>query len=147
MKCRSTGGRARRGRVRDRRGFTLLEAMLALVIVGVALVPLMRSMGMGVREQGKLRGHLDAVALAESRMSDLALVPPDSIAAYARTRQGAFPEPFQGYRWSAVLRQDERSAALVRGAVVVRWKDGEYSLETVFHRTELLPEFAPAPAP
>ncbi|HEU4556786.1 MAG TPA: type II secretion system protein [Longimicrobium sp.] len=144
MRCGWTGGPARRGRVRDQRGFTLLEAMLALVIVGVALVPLLRSIGTGVREQGRLRAHLDAVALAESRMSELALVPPDSIRAWARPRQGWFPEPFQGYRWSAVLRQDERSAALVRGAVVVRWKDGEYSLETVFHRTDLLPQFAPA---
>ncbi len=144
MRCRSTGGPARPGRVRDERGFTLLEALVALVIVGLALVPLMRSIGMGVREQGKLRGHLDAVSLAEWRMSELALVPPDSIRAYAQPRRGWFPEPFGGYRWSAVLRRDGRSAALVRGAVVVRWKDGEYSLETVFHRTELLPEFAPA---
>lgn len=144
MRCGWTGGPARRGRVRDPRGFTLLEAMVALVIVGLALVPLMGSIGMGVREQGKLRGHLDAVSLAEWRMSELALVPPDSIRGYAQPRQGWFPEPFHGYRWSAVLRQDERSPALVRGAVVVRWNGGEYSLETVFHRTDLLPDFAPA---
>jgi type II secretion system protein I len=130
--------------VGDRRGFTLLEALVALVIVGLAMVPLMGSIGAGVREQGKLRGHLDAVSLAESRMSELALVPPDSIRDYAQPRHGWFPEPFAGYRWSAVLRSDGRSAALVRGAVVVRWKGGEYSLETVFHRTELLPEHAPA---
>lgn len=144
MRCGSTGGPARRARVRDQRGFTLVEALVALVIVGLALVPLLRSIGTGVREQGRLRGHLDAVSLAESRMSELALVAPDSIPAWARPRQGWFPEPFGGYRWSAVLRRDERSPALVRGAVVVRWKDGEYSLETVFHRTDLLPRFAPA---
>jgi type II secretion system protein I len=130
--------------VRDQRGFTLLEALVALVILGLALVPMMRSIGTGVREQGRLRAHLDAVSLAETRMSELALIPVDSIAAYREPRNGWFPEPFEGYRWSAVLRPDERSAALIRGAVMVRWKDGEYSLETVFHRTELLPDFAPA---
>jgi type II secretion system protein I len=130
--------------VRDQRGFTLLEALVALVILGLALVPMMRSIGTGVREQGRLRAHLDAVSLAETRMSELALIPVDSIADYAQPRNGYFPEPFEGYRWSAVLRPDERSAALIRGAVMVRWKDGEYSLETVFHRTELLPDFAPA---
>ena len=144
MRSRSTAGPARRGRVRDQRGFTLLEAVVALAILGLALVPLMRSVGAGVREQGRLRAHLDAVSLAESRMSELALIPVDSISAYLQPRQGWFPEPFSGYRWSTVLRPDERSPALVRGAVVVRWKDGEYSLETVFQRTELLPEYAPA---
>lgn len=144
MRCRSTAGPARRGRVRDQRGFTLLEALVALVILGLALVPMLRSIGMGVREQGGLRGHLEAVSLAESRMSELALIPVDSIAAYRQPRNGFFPEPFADYRWSAVLRADERSTALIRAAVMVRWKEGEYSLETVFHRTELLPEFAPA---
>jgi prepilin-type N-terminal cleavage/methylation domain-containing protein len=129
--------------MRDNRGFTLLEAMIALVLLGVALVPLMRSVGVGVREQGRLRAHLDAVSLAEARMSELSLLHPDSIGAYMRPREGVFPEPFGAYRWSAVLRPEGRTPALLRAAVLVRWKEGTYSLETVLHRTDLLPEFAP----
>ena len=145
MWSRSTVGPARRGsRLRDKRGFTLLEALMALLILGVALVPLLTSVNAGVREQGRLGAHLDAVALAEARMSELSLLPADSLALYLRTRQGWFPAPFQGYRWSALLRPEPESPALVRAAVVVQWRDGSYSLETIFHRTEMLPDFAPA---
>jgi hypothetical protein len=119
-----------------------VEALAALVIVGVALVPLLSAVGDGMRAQGRLAAHLDAVALAEARMGALALLPTDSIAAYLRPREGAFPEPAAAYRWRALLRPERGTPALVRAAVLVRWPGGEYSLETVFHR----PELAPPPA-
>jgi type II secretion system protein I len=145
MRSRSTAGPARRGRAPlGNRGFTLLEALVALVILGVALVPLLSSIRMGTNEQGRLQAHLEAVSLAEERMAELTLLSVDSIADYLRPREGFFPAPFERYRWRALLRIEEDSPALVRAAVLVRWPDGEYSLETVFHRVEMLPEFAPA---
>ncbi len=143
MWSRSIRGPAPRGRLRSRAGFTVLEAVVALVILGLALTPLLGAVHADVREQGTLRGELEAVSLAESRMEALALIPAESIAAYVRPREGVFPAPFGGYRWSAILEPQPESPALVRGAVLVRWKGGEYSIETVFHRPDLLPEFAP----
>jgi hypothetical protein len=143
MRSRSIRGPAPRGRLRNRDGFTVLEAVMALLILGLALTPLLGAVHADVREQGTLRGDLEAVSLAESRMSELAIVPRESIGAYVRPRRGAFPAPFGGYSWEALLRPEPASPALVRGAVLVRWKGGEYSLETVFHRPDLLPEFSP----
>jgi prepilin-type N-terminal cleavage/methylation domain-containing protein len=130
-------------RLRARGGFTLLEALVALVILGVALTPLLGAVTDGLRKQGRLGEAGEAVALAEARMAELAIVPADSIAAYVRPRTGWFPAPFGGYRWRALLRPDPESPALVRGAVLVEWKGGSYSLETIFHRPDLLPDFAP----
>ena len=131
-------------RVSGRDGFTVLETVVALLILGLSLTPLLGSVMAGVREAGTLRATHEAVALAEARMAELALVPTDSIAFYRVPRSGWFPPPFGDYRWRALLRADPASPALVRGAVLVEWKRGSYSLETVFHRPELLPEFAPA---
>ena len=130
--------------MRGRDGFTLLEALVALVILGLALVPLLASVTEGVRAQGRVRAAHEAVALAEARMNELAMLPVDSLAAYASPRDGGFPAPFGGYRWRAVLRPDTASPALVAGAVLVAWEDGSYALETVFHRPEMLPAHAPA---
>lgn len=129
----------------DRRGFTLVEAVVALLILGLALTPMLGAVTAGVRAQGRLRAAHESVSLAEAKMNELALVPADSIAGYLRPRSGWFAEPFGGYRWRALLRPDPASPALVRGAVLVEWRDGSYSLETVFHRPEMLPDFAAAP--
>ncbi len=130
--------------LRGRAGFTLLESVVALVILALALTPLLSAVSGGVRAQGSLEPMHDAVSLAEARMSELALLPVDSIPHYLRPRTGWFAPPYGGYRWRALLRPEPESPALVRGAVLVEWKDGQYSLETLFHRPEMLPEFAPA---
>ena len=147
MRSRWTRGPARPGRGRSVKrgqgGFTLVETLVALTILGLALAPLLGSVSAGVRAQGRLRPTVDAVALADLRMTELSLLPVDSVAAYLQPREGWFAEPFAGYRWRALLRAEPQSPALVRAAVVVQWKDGSYSLETVFHRPEMLPEFSP----
>lgn len=131
-------------RLRSTDGFTLLESVVALLILGLALTPLLGSVTAGVRAQDRLEGSQEAVSLAEAKMAELALVPVDSIPLYLEPRTGWFPAPFGRYRWRALLRPEPQSPALVRGAVLVEWKNGSYSLETFFHRPEMLPEFAPA---
>lgn len=143
MRSRWMRGRARRAPHRDAGGFTLLEAVVALAILGLALAPLLGSVSGGVRQQGRVEQALEAVALADARMSELSLLATDSIGEYLRPREGWFPPPFGAYRWRALLRQEPGSPALVSAAVVVEWNGGAYSLETVFHRPDLLPEYAP----
>jgi prepilin-type N-terminal cleavage/methylation domain-containing protein len=133
----------RRSRLRARGGFTLLESLVALVILGLALTPLLGAVTEALWAQGRLRTAHEGVALAEAKMAELALVPADSIPRYVRPRSGWFPAPFGRYRWRVLLRPDPASPALIRGAVLVEWDDGDYSLETVFHRPEMLPDFAP----
>lgn len=121
-------------------GFTLAEALVALVIVGAALVPLLGAVSRGVRAQGDVGAAVEAVALAEARMGQLQLLPTDSIAAYLQPRTGAFPAPFAHYRWRALLRPRMDAPAVLQAAVVVQWDGREYTLETYFHRPELLPD-------
>lgn len=129
--------------MRGNRGFTLVEAAIALLLLGVALVPLLQSVTAGVRSEGDLAATLNAVPLAESRMEELSLLAADSLSFYFNTRRGTFAPPFGRYRWSALLRPAAGSPALVQAAVRVEWEGGGYSLETFLHRPELLPEVKP----
>lgn len=113
------------------RGFTLAESMVALLILGVALVPLSGALADGLAVRQRVDGQLEAVALAEARMNELALLPPDSVAAWLRPREGGHPAPLEGYRWRALLRPLPESPALYQAAVLVRWPGGSYALETV----------------
>jgi len=120
-------------------GFSLLEALVALLLLGLVALTCLRVFGVALRGQARTREHLEAVALAERRMAELALLPPDSIAAYSEPRGDVFPPPFERYRWRALLRRVEDAPALVQAAVLVEWPRGEYSLETTFYRPERVP--------
>jgi hypothetical protein len=106
------------------------------LLLGLVALTCLRALGLMLRGQAMTREHLEAVALAELRMAELALLPPDSIAAYGEPRGDVFPAPFGHYRWRALMRGVEGSPALVRAAVLVEWPRGEYSLETTFYRPE-----------
>lgn len=123
-------------------GFTLAEAMVALVIVGAALVPLLGAVSAGVRAQAQVGAAMEVVALAESRMAQLQLLPLDSVPAYLRSREGAFPAPFARYRWRALVRPRPDAPAVLQAAVVVEGEGQEYTLETYFHRPDMLPDAA-----
>ena len=146
---RMAGGAARRGVAR--RGFTLLEALIALLIVGLAVVATVEAFGGGLRAEREVSRHLEAVALAEARINELALLAPDSLALYAVPREGVFPAPFGQYRWRAVVREEVGSPALLRAAVMVAWGASSYELETVFYKrgrrgTPATAQPAPGPA-
>src|SRR5690606_14604623 len=107
-------------------GFSLLEALVALLLLGLVALTCLRVFGVALRGQGRTREHLEAVALAERRMAELALLPPDSIAAYdGEPRGDVFPSPFERYRWRALLRRVDGAPALVQAAVLVEWPRGE----------------------
>lgn len=122
-----------------RRGFTLLEALVALVLVGTVVAGTLSLVGATLRGASMVAAHARAVTLADARMSALTLVPAESIPYYRRLREGAFAPPFEDYRWRARLVRGRVSPALLRATVAVTWHDGEYALATELFRRELLP--------
>jgi prepilin-type N-terminal cleavage/methylation domain-containing protein len=118
-------------------GFTLPEALVALVIVAAALVPLLGAAAGAVRAQAEVGAALEAVALAEARMAALELLPADSVAGYGEPRTGAFEAPFAHYRWRALVRPADGTPGVLQAAVVVEWDRGEFALETFFRRPDL----------
>jgi general secretion pathway protein I len=57
----------------DRRGFTLLEMVVATAIMGIAIVGLLSGISGAARNAARLREHDRAVQLARLRMNDLLL--------------------------------------------------------------------------
>jgi len=87
-----------------RRGFTLLETMIALVILGLVVVGFLQLFGLAVRTSRRVESWTDAVAYAEAGME---LAKLDLAEAVGR----GFEELPDGYRrqvttrpWSATLR-------------------------------------------
>ncbi|MBX9927726.1 MAG: prepilin-type N-terminal cleavage/methylation domain-containing protein [Gemmatimonadaceae bacterium] len=115
----------------NRRGFTLLEAAVALVIVGTVSIS---ALGVAAAESRAMRtatAAAPAVALARERMARLELTDavrlarlPDSLA------QGSWTVAETSYRWRATAQPVRDIADLWALRVEVEWSDGQYVLSS-----------------
>jgi prepilin-type N-terminal cleavage/methylation domain-containing protein len=137
MRYDSIRGRPRRSSA-ARPGFTLLEALVALMILGGAVTAALGAFGAGLRAAASVHAHASAVRLAETRLSELALLPTDSLTYYADGREGRFAAPLDGFGWRARVSRVTGTEGLLRAAVIVSWSGGEYRLTTEYFRRDLV---------
>jgi prepilin-type N-terminal cleavage/methylation domain-containing protein len=121
--------------MRARNGFSLLEAVVALAIVGVTAVGALASVGAELRAADDARTTLEAEALAVYRMSTLEMLTseqlqriPDSLA------RGTFEPPFERYRWTASSEPVLGEEGLSEVQLDIHWKDGTFPLHTLLFR-------------
>lgn len=91
-----------------RRGFILLEVMVAIVIVGIAMVALIRGFIISLDTLKKVKMNEQAILLAQSFMDDLVLEPPaEGEYTGAFTDDNRFGEEFEGWRWELEVEAEE----------------------------------------
>jgi prepilin-type N-terminal cleavage/methylation domain-containing protein len=120
-------------------GFTLLEALVAVLIVGLAAVAALETVAAELRTAARAKHAFTATALAEYRLETLRVLPaaelhslPDSLA------RGAFQPPFERYRWTASVREVGGESGLHEAQVAVLWDRGAFRIATRLYRPELL---------
>ncbi len=119
----------------NRRGFVLLEAVVALAILGVASIVLLQVRAQQIRVAAQAHELLTAQALAEDRISAIRMLdyqlladPPDSMTA------GVFPPPFQDFSWTAQIALMEDEYDLFGVEVEVLGPAERFPLRTLMHR-------------
>ncbi len=112
-----------------RRGFTLLEAAVAMAIIAIVAMTALAAYGADLRAADRARQTIPAAALAQERMAVLELVDghtlrmlPDSLS------HGAFEAPYDAYVWSATAKPVRGEPSLVEIRVSVTWPDGAFTL-------------------
>ncbi len=120
---------------RNRAGFTLLEAVIALAIIGAAVVGVLGAFVGDVRAAERARAALTVSTLARSRLARLEIATatelatlPDSLA------HGAFDTPFAGFLWNATSRAVPGEPDLYDLRVSVSWDDGHSELRSRRYR-------------
>lgn len=143
MRCWCRPGRARsRSRSGERgggsvgrSGFTLIEVLAALILVGVAAVAV-AGMGAELRTWFGVRQHVDGVALAEAKLAEVAALPTPALLRLGDRAGGRFAAPFGAYHWEARARRAPDAPAVVQAGVMVDWPGGRYVLTTELYRPE-----------
>ena len=114
----------------DRRGFTLIEVLTALVIFSVALVAFIEGMGSAISIQAELRARGRAEELAANTLEEL------RVNGQPKEGQdsGQFKDEDAGYAWRTVTRSTDYNN-LYEVTATVSWDEGagakDYSLTTL----------------
>lgn len=115
--------------MRARHGFTVLEAAVAVAIIGMISVGALAAFGADLRAAQRSQELLPAAALAEERLAALELAEPTRLAMLPDSlRRGRFTAPFERYEWTASATPVRGERALYDFTVRVRWESGDYSL-------------------
>ena len=134
--------------MRARAGFSLLEAVVALAIVGVTAVAALASVGAELRAAGDARTMLEAEALAVHQLSTIEMLTaeqlqriPDSLA------RGQFDAPFERYRWTASSEPVLGEEGLTEVRVDIVWEGGSLPLRTLLFRRSALADLTASSTP
>jgi type II secretory pathway pseudopilin PulG len=124
-----------RSSVRARPGISLLEAVVAIAVVGMTSISALESVGAGMRTAEKSRRAIEAEALASSRLEFLDLMSdrelqtlPDSVEA------GKFAAPLDQYSWKTTSTPYTDQAGVYDVRITVTWPTGSYTVKTYVYR-------------
>ncbi|HET7373818.1 MAG TPA: type II secretion system protein [Gemmatimonadaceae bacterium] len=128
-----------RNRLGVRRGVTLLEAVVAIAIVGMTSVAALEAAGGEMRTAERARRAIEVEALASSRLEFMDLLTdrelqalPDSV------EKGKFAAPLDEYSWTTTSVPVSEQAGVYDVRVNVVWPSGSYTLRTYLYRTPRL---------
>jgi type II secretory pathway pseudopilin PulG len=115
---------------RVRQGFVLLEAVVALLIIGLATAGALELFSAHLRAAAREPALVTAAALAQDRMAVVRLLPAEGMRRLADSvARGQFAPPFADYRWRATTVR-QRGENLYDVRVDIYWRDGSYALAT-----------------
>lgn len=118
-----------------RSGFSLLEALVAVTILGLAAVASLSALGAHLRAADRARLALAHEALALDRLARVRLVSAEDLTRLPDSlTRGRFPSPWAEYGWEAVSRRDRERPDLVVVSVEVISAESRFSLATRLYR-------------
>lgn len=108
----------------SKRGFTLIEVLLAVVIVGLAFVILSQGMGGAAQASSVSQKRTRAVYLASQKMVE---VEAGAIDPARQNEQGTFPEPDEIFSY-VVTATTTAQTDVYSVTVTVTWEESELTL-------------------
>jgi len=112
------------------RGFTLLEVMIALLIVGGVGLGMVAAVAADARSVLKAAAELEALAIAEEVIAQISTMTVEERATALNGTTNTLPSPWDHYSWRAQGAAVGGEPGLVDVAVVVTGPESEMVLKT-----------------
>jgi len=113
----------------SRRGFTLLEAVAAMMIIGVVSAGALSAFAADLRAADRAQRMLPAAALAQDRLSGLETSGPELLEALPDSlARGRFTAPFDDYSWTASAHRLRALPGLIEVKINISWDAGSFAL-------------------
>lgn len=121
---------------RARRGFTLLEVMIAVAIIAIACTAILGSQSQSVSLAGEAKFYTTATLLAQHKMSEIEIKTLSEL----MSDSGDFGEDFPGYSWRldvqepASVEPEGVSTHMKQVDLIVSWgEQGRYQYRLRYH--------------
>ena len=116
----------------SRRGYTLIEVVVATAILAVGLTALVRGFASGLNSMRVTENRAMAVELARQKLAEITAMS-DPIQG---TNNGDVAEPWQRFRWETEVEPTEEFPSLMYARVTMYWSEGlraeDATIETVY---------------
>jgi type II secretory pathway pseudopilin PulG len=120
---------------RRRSGISLLEAVVAVAIVGLTSVGALEAVGGNMRTAEKAKRAAEAEALATSRLDFMDLLTDRELQALPDTVQdGKFSGKLEEYTWKTTSTPVADQAGLYDIRITIGWPTGSYRVVTYAYR-------------
>jgi hypothetical protein len=117
-----------------RPGFVLLEAVVALAIIGLVAIALLETTGAQLRTASKANTLLIARGIAQDRLAALEILSYDELGSLPDSlASGTMPAPFDDFAWNASVVAMEDEYDLWGAEVVVTGRGESFPLRTLIH--------------
>lgn len=117
--------------VGKRQGFTLFEAIVSLLLVGLVAISTLTAVGTQSRGEARARRVAEVEALAQDRLVAVELLNADELQSLPdRIARGTFPPPLDQYSWETTSTPVMGDLNLNDVRVRISWRGGSYTLAT-----------------
>lgn len=116
----------------ERAGFTVLEAAIAVTIIGLAAAGVLSAFAAETRSVMQVRSRLESLALAQDVLERVRLADPQERAPLADSlARGRFAPPFAEYSWTARIEPVTNEAGLHSLTVRVIGAEGDFEIRSL----------------
>lgn len=100
-------------------GFTLLEVLVALAVLGAVIVVGLESVGMGAAARARAAEHAELRQLAMEKLSEVTSLGGRDLEALRGVSSARFAAPFEDALWALEVAEEESGTGLFRVSVAV----------------------------